>query len=58
VEKQRDFFNKHIAPWASHFFSDLEKAKNSVLYAPVGTIGRVFMDIEKEAFKMTGESPA
>ena len=58
IEKQRDFFNKHIAPWASHFFTDLEKAKTSVLYAPVGTIGRVFMDIEKEAFKMTGESPA
>jgi len=57
LQKQRDFFNKHIGPWASHFFKDLEGAKNSVLYAPVGTVGRVFMEIEKEAFKMTGENP-
>lgn len=58
LTRQRDFFNKHIGPWAGHFFRDLEGAKNSVLYAPVGTVGRVFMEIEKEAFKMAGESPA
>ena len=50
---QRDFFNRHIAPWAGHFFSDLEAAKNSVFYAPVGTVGRAFMDIEAEAFRMS-----
>ncbi len=49
---QRDFFNAHIAPWAAHFFSDLEGAKASVFYAPVGAIGRAFMDIEREAFRM------
>ncbi len=54
LTRQRDFFNKHIGPWAAHFFRDLEGAKNSVLYAPVGTVGRVFMEIEKEAFKMAG----
>lgn len=57
VSQQRDFFNKHIGPWAAHFFRDLEGAKNSVFYAPVGTVGRAFMEIEKEAFRMTGESP-
>ena len=36
---QRDFFNAHIAPWAEHFFTDLEGAKASVFYAPVGAIG-------------------
>lgn len=58
LASQRDFFNKHIGPWASHFFKDLEGAKNSVLYAPVGTVGRVFMNIEKEGFRMAGETPA
>lgn len=58
LNSQREFFNTHIGPWASHFFSDLEAAKNSVFYAPVGTIGRVFMDIEKEAFRMAGDTPA
>lgn len=54
LEQQKTFFNKHIAPWASHFFADLEAAKNSVFYAPVGTVGRQFMEIETEAFRMGG----
>ncbi len=58
LAQQRDFYNKHIGPWAGLFFKDLEGAKNSVFYAPVGTVGRVFMDIEKEAFRMAGETPA
>ncbi|MHA3915306.1 TorD/DmsD family molecular chaperone [Halovulum sp. GXIMD14793] len=53
---QQEFFNKHIAPWAEHFFTDLEAAKNSVFYAPVGAIGRTFIDIEREAFRMTGNA--
>ena len=50
---QKTFFNKHIGPWAGHFFSDLEAAKSSVLYAPVGQVGRLFMEIEAEAFRMS-----
>lgn len=53
LEDQKTFFNKHIAPWAAHFFTDLEAAKNSVLYASLGTLGRAFMEIEREAFRMT-----
>lgn len=52
VEDQHAFFNTHIATWASHFFTDLEAAEGSVLYAPVGKIGRAFMEIEIEAFRM------
>lgn len=52
VEDQHAFFNTHIAPWASHFFRDLEAAEGSVFYAPVGKIGRAFMEIEIEAFRM------
>jgi TorA maturation chaperone TorD len=50
---QKAFFNKHIGPWAEHFFSDLEAAKNSVLYASVGAVGKAFMAIEVEAFRMS-----
>ncbi|WP_170428062.1 TorD/DmsD family molecular chaperone [Ruegeria arenilitoris] len=53
LEDQKAFWNKHIGPWATHFYSDLEAAENSVLYASVGTAGRVFMEIEREAFRMT-----
>ncbi len=50
---QRVFFNKHIAPWAGHFYADLKSAQNSVFYAGVADVGGVFMDIEREAFRMT-----
>lgn len=52
LSTQRDFFQAHMAPWAGHFFSDLEGAKSSVFYAPVGAIGRAFVGIEREAFRM------
>ncbi len=53
LEDQKTFFNTHVAPWAGHFFADLEGAKNSVFYASVGTVGRVFMEIETEGFRMS-----
>ncbi|MFT6105255.1 MAG: TorA maturation chaperone TorD [Paracoccaceae bacterium] len=53
LDDQKMFFNKHIASWAGHFFADLEAAKKSVLYASVGAVGRAFLDIEREAFRMT-----
>ncbi len=52
LQKQKDFFFRHIAPWAEHFFSDLEAAENSVFYAPVGTVGKAFLEIETQAFRM------
>ncbi|MEL6587388.1 MAG: molecular chaperone TorD family protein [Pseudomonadota bacterium] len=53
LARQKTFFNTHIAPWAAHFFSDLEGAKGSVFYAPVGTVGRCFMEVEIEAFRLS-----
>ena len=47
---QKDFYAKHIGPWAGHFFKDLTGAKASVFYAGVGAVGGAFMDIEREAF--------
>ncbi len=49
---QRQFFDAHIRSWAPRFFENLEGAKSAVLYMPVGTVGRVFMAIETEAFEM------
>ncbi|MFQ5622595.1 MAG: molecular chaperone [Paracoccaceae bacterium] len=54
LDEQKEFFNEQLRPWAGLFFKDLESAKNSVLYAPVGTVGRLFMEIEKEAFRLAG----
>jgi TorA maturation chaperone TorD len=52
LASQRRFFDSHLAPWAERFFSDLEAARSAALYAPVGTAGRVFMEIERTAFGM------
>ncbi|KMK65751.1 molecular chaperone [Puniceibacterium sp. IMCC21224] len=52
---QQVFFNRHVAPWAGHFFADLEKAKTAILYSAVGSVGRAFMDIEREAFRLAPE---
>ncbi|WP_350334123.1 TorD/DmsD family molecular chaperone [Coralliovum pocilloporae] len=53
LESQKLFFDRHIGPWAGHFFSDLETAKSSVFYAAVGVVGKAFMEVEQEAFRMT-----
>ena len=52
LEVQAGFFNKHIGSWAEHFFTDLEAAKSSVFFAPVGSAGKAFIEIEREAFRM------
>ncbi len=52
LDQQRAFFMAHIEPWAGHFFKDLEAARLSRFYQPVGRIGRLFIEIEKDAFAM------
>jgi TorA maturation chaperone TorD len=46
----RDFFEQHLAPWIRRFFVDLEQANPAYFYARVGSLGRVFVDVEREAF--------
>ncbi|MBK0326680.1 molecular chaperone TorD family protein [Rhodobacteraceae bacterium F11138] len=52
LNDQKTFWSRHIGPWAGHFYSDLEAAENSVLYASVGAAGRCFMQIERDGFRM------
>lgn len=54
TDEQCDFWGAHIGPWAAHFFDDLAGAKTAVFYAPVGALGKAFMDVEREAFRMSG----
>lgn len=50
VEQQ--FFDKHLAPWARRFFSDLERAEAADFYRAVAAVGATFIDIETEAFAL------
>jgi len=52
LSQQSDFFDRHIGSWAPKFFEDLENAKTSEFYKPVGALGRAFMEIETTAFQM------
>lgn len=48
----RAFFQRHLKPWASRFFADLETASQAQFYRPVGAIGRMFMEIEAQAYAL------
>jgi TorA maturation chaperone TorD len=50
VVEQNNFFEKHIFCWAPKFFEDLEKADAANFFIPVGRIGKLFMEVEGEAF--------
>ena len=52
LDRQREFFNTHVAPWAERFFEDLEGSPSARFYRPVGTVGRLFMRIEAQSFEM------
>lgn len=49
---QRDFFKCRIESWAPRFFADLQGAAPAAFYRPVGRIGGLFMDIERQAFDL------
>ena len=51
-EAGRTIFENHLAPWIGRFFADLERADAAKFYKSVGTVGRVFMDNEAEAFAL------
>jgi TorA maturation chaperone TorD len=52
LAQQQTFYDAHIKSWAPYFFRDLESAKASVLYSGLGSIGRVFLEIEDTAYSM------
>jgi len=52
VETQRHIFEKHLAPWIGRFFADLAAAGVANFYRRVGAIGRLFIEIETEAFAL------
>jgi TorA maturation chaperone TorD len=45
-------FERHLKPWIGRFFADLERAEAADFYVPVGALGRIFIDIETEAFAL------
>ena len=46
----REIFDNYLAPWIERFFSDVEKSASVDFYSAVGTLGRVFIEIETQSF--------
>ena len=51
--EQARFFERHLKPWASRMFADLEMSGSAKFYRAVGRVGRVFMELESEAFTLS-----
>lgn len=58
ADDQANFFARHVAPWAGHFFADLERASAASFYRAVGELGRIFVEIEAEGFAMEARRSA
>jgi TorA maturation chaperone TorD len=48
----RAFFERHLQPWAARFFADCETSRHGRFYRAAGAVGRMFMEIEAQAFAM------
>lgn len=53
VNRQREFFDRHLAPWIGRFLRDLQQARAARFYRAVGQLGEQFMDVERRAFELT-----
>jgi TorA maturation chaperone TorD/DNA-binding transcriptional regulator YdaS (Cro superfamily) len=51
--EQARFFERHLKPWAARMFADLEMSGTANFYRAVGRVGRVFMELESEAFTLS-----
>jgi len=50
---EREMFATHLCSWVGTFFGDLERAESADFYRSVGGLGRIFLEIEMEAFMLS-----
>lgn len=51
--EQVKFFERHLRPWAARMFADLEMSQSATFYRAVGRVGRIFVELESEAFALS-----
>lgn len=51
-ELQRQFFGRHLEPWMTRFFTDLEQAQSACFYKSVGRFGNAFLQQEARYLAM------
>jgi TorA maturation chaperone TorD len=52
LAEQRTFFDEHVQPGAERFFKAVESAGSANYYRRVAALGRAFLAIETESFRM------
>lgn len=52
IRCQKEFFEKHIAPWYSRCVNDIRSANGANFYQHVASLVQAFLDIEAQAFEM------
>ena len=57
VVSEAEFFARHVEPWAGRFFADLERAAHARLYEPLGTIGRLMIELDRQGFAYAAGNP-
>ena len=50
--RERQFFVRHIHPWAKKFFQELQAAKSAQFYKSVGFLGQRFVELENQYLSM------
>jgi TorA maturation chaperone TorD len=51
-----EFFARHLAPWGASFFADLERAAAARLYRPIGAIGRLMVELDRQGFAYAADT--
>jgi TorA maturation chaperone TorD len=51
-EEQKAFFSRHIRPWATRLWADLDACAKTPFYKAAARVGATFTDIETEAFAL------
>jgi TorA maturation chaperone TorD len=46
--RERQFFLRHIHPWADKFFKEIQSAKSADFYKSVGFLGQQFFELENQ----------
>jgi TorA maturation chaperone TorD len=53
LDRQHDFFARHLEPWIPRFFRDLQQAESARFYRAVGQLGELFIGVEAQAFRVS-----
>lgn len=54
---QAEFFSRHLDPWGTGFFTDLERAASARFYRSIGAIGRLMIELDRQGFAYAAASP-